>query len=1767
MRAKLLWRFLLTLSLLAGLPGLGAWTALSAPASSQPHDQYTITLDGVMDSSYVLIASDPDGDLADPGPANWVGVAWTDLTGLYVTADSSNLYVYIPSPDYSQAVSTGQFALAIETDGAVLSGGATDPWGNAIGFLFDTVDGFGYDDPFHPDYMIRGNIVGQEGSNGWTELRTWNGNWDTGAGSNWGGISSGQVGTHFALADGQGLEFAIPLADIGSPNLNDIRLHFLATQSGGGKGAYDTVPSDDQSTGWDDPTTQTQLASVPLAIDPAGDLADPGPANWNGVTWTDQTRLHAWADWDSLNLYLPMPEYDTSVSTGQIGLTIGTQPGGGSGDPWGNAISLVYTTTFQNLGVTPVVTTSTLPDYFIRGNIYGASDNGWTELRSWNGSDWNTGGGVDWGGIGNSGVGSLPGSNIAWTDGDGLRVTIPFADIAVTAGDTVHLQFFGTQSGGGKGTYDTVPADDQSTGWDDPTTQLVVASYTIPSVPEPGAAHDNNIYWDDLLHDSRDPLYRTPGGPVITETDVTLRLRAASGDLTGARVRVWNDRFDQQSFFDMTLAADDGDYEYWQVTLPGSDLPTVYWYRFIALDGTAVAYYEDDALRTGGVGQPFVESQDYSWQLTIYDENFSTPDWVKNAIFYQIFTDRFADGDSTNNTPAGTFFYNETGGTIERSNQADWNTFVCDPRGAAPGCEGTYSKNFYGGDLQGVIDKLDYLEELGITAIYFNPLFESPSNHKYDATDYSIIDDNFGDLATFQTLATEAQARGIEIILDGVFNHVSSDSIYFDRYGRYPEVGACESPTSPYRAWFFFTDVGAGNGACVASDGTPNAANYTSWFGFDSLPKLDSSNSEVRDLIYAGGPDAIGRYWLEQGADGWRLDVGGDVDPGVLVDPANTYWEEFRAALHLSNPEAYITGEEWNIAASWLLGNEWDAVMNYQFSSAVLGFWREAAFFDNDHNPGSSAGVIEPLMPSQFDERILNLAERYPAEALYAMMNLLGSHDTNRALFMLDHEAALGTDPSPLLQSDYDWSDAIQRLKGVALLQMTMPGAPTIYYGDEVGLVGPVYYDANNNTWQDDPYNRQPFPWLDETGTPFYLHLQTEVGQAELLDHYKLLTAARNDHPALRTGSYDPLLLDDPNLILAYGRKLTGAQADAAVIIANRQPIPVTQSVTLDVSGYLPVGAVLLDILTSSTYTVTAGGELTVPAVPALSGAVLVLESGDVNPLPAITDLAITNEANAEISLGWSAVAGADSYRVYRSALSGGGYTLLDTITATTYTDTGLINGQTYYYVVEPVDDDSLLTGGLSNEASGVPHYIIGWANLQWPPTINHTIAITPTENIYGQVWIDGVTAAAGATPTLWAQVGFGAPDSAPSGWTEWVTAEFNGQAGNNDEFRGQLTPEALGIYDYVYRYSTTNGRDWLYADQNGPIADPDAAAPNPGVLTVTPSADTTAPTAPLNLEVSDFGSDFIELSWEAVTGDPSLYAYDLYRSTVDGDYGAPLARISAPSTVYTDTSVTGGVTYYYAVKALDTSFNFSDFSNQVEGVAEPKVVEVTFRVAVPDYTPGVVYIAGNLPGMPQWNPGATPLTEVAEDVWEITLSLPDGAAIEYKYTRGSWETVENWGTISGLANRSASISYGEAGEQLIDNTATDWGSGPDSEKAVQLWRDPLVIASLPADGAAGVGATGSITLTWSIAMNPNATFVVMAPAGAVSGAYTLNGGTTLVFTPAQPLQYGTLFTISASGQSAQSGDVQQVPFSASFTTQGVTFYLSVMAKQSELKP
>jgi glycosidase len=1154
------------------------------------------------------------------------------------------------------------------------------------------------------------------------------------------------------------------------------------------------------------------------------------------------------------------------------------------------------------------------------------------------------------------------------------------------------------------------------------------------TVVSTGPKPDNNVEWDGLRYDSRDTLYRTPGGAVPAGTPVTIRFRTFHNDVTAVTLRVYDINVSAQSLIKMTPAATDVSCyqpgleqftcDFWAATLPNA-VPDNLWYRFIVTDGTKTVYYADNtAALDGGLGSPSDTPIDNSFALMVYTPTFTAPSWASNAVIYQIFPDRFRNGRANNDPRTGDIRYDDpviklSWGTLPEGycrNYAGATSATCpwrfdtNPPASSP-LEQPRGRDYMGGDLKGVDQQLDYLWSMGVNTIYFNPIFDSGSNHGYDTQNYYQIDPYFGTQKDWENLVKHANQLGIRIVLDGVFNHMSSDSPFFDRYHHYPTVGACEDVNSPYRAWFTFHDVAAGTGTCAGSAG-PNSATYDGWFGFDSIPVINKSLSDVQQYFLTGS-NSVSKYWLKQGAGGWRMDVMGDAS-----FPAG-YWKTFRDVVKTTKSDALIISETWQKDSTllrMLRGDRADTTMNYRLRDAVIGLLAPGSF---DSKGFADSGRV--IKPSEFAARIESIREDYPDAAYYSLMNLLDSHDTERLLWTLTPGADNRTDKE---LNAANLAAGKQRMRMASLIQFTLPGAPTVFYGDEVGVTG-----------DDDPDDRRTFPWPDLGG---------QIDQ-QLQQHYRVLAALRRVSPALTKGDLKVLLADDTSEVIAYGRK---TDYQGAVVIINRSSE--TRSGAIPVAGYLPDGTVLYTL-----YGVGSGGpgKVTVTngqlvgTIGPNSAWVLMTGLVDLKPTAAPTGLTVTNEGNQQISLSWNSVAGATSYNIYRSPVSGGGWIKVNTapINATSFTDTNLQNARTYFYVVRAVDNAGNESAA-SNEVSALPHLVIGWANLQWPPTLNHTIsAINRTDNVYGQVWIDGATNQPGATPSLRAQLGFGPAGSNPannSAWT-WVDASFNVDAGNNDEFMASLLPEATGSFDYVYRYTTTNGRDWLYADLNGPIAS-GVTPPNPGKLTVNPSGDTTPPAAPANLRVSSASPVGINLEWDAVVGDATLYGYEVLRSDASGGPYTKLGFVTGTS--YVDTSVVENTTYFYVVRSVDMSFNRSGNSNEVTATAVLRTVSVVFNVTVPattDATGRSVYIAGFLDrldgNLPQWDPGGVALTRVDATHWTITLTGKETTQIEYKYALGSWDYVEKDASCGEISNRQLTLSYGANGTQIVNDIVPNW--------------------------------------------------------------------------------------------------------------------------------
>ncbi|MGC9522146.1 MAG: alpha-amylase family glycosyl hydrolase [Anaerolineae bacterium] len=478
-----------------------------------------------------------------------------------------------------------------------------------------------------------------------------------------------------------------------------------------------------------------------------------------------------------------------------------------------------------------------------------------------------------------------------------------------------------------------------------------------------------------------------------------------------------------------------------------------------------------------------------------------TPDWVKDAIFYQIFPDRFA-----------------------RSEQ------VAKPTNLEPWDSPPTRSGFKGGDLIGILERLDYLIDLGINAIYLNPIFQSVANHRYHTHDYFQVDPILGGNAAFETFLDAAHDRGIKVVLDGVFNHASRGFLQFNHILE-------NGKHSPYVDWFIVKRF-----PLLAYDAhrTPN---YAAWWNLRELPKLNTDNPQVREFLMR-----VAEYWIRRGIDGWRLDV-----PLEIKTPG--FWKEFRERVKAINPDAYILAEIWDDAESWLQGEHFDATMNYGFNRACYGFFGDD-WLDTSVRPGGY--TVEPMEGPAFSEQIMHLLNLYDWEVTLAQYNLLSSHDEPRFLTMVDGDR--------------------RRLRLATLFQMTFPGVPSIYYGDEIGMVGGP-----------DPDCRRAFPW-DERHWDLDLH-----------EDFRRFVALRRAHPALRRGSYTELHVGKETY--AFARRW---QDETIVVVLNAGEDPA--ALEIDLRKVLSDGAphdVTLPEVWADTPIRAAGARLAL-TVPALEGRVFV---------------------------------------------------------------------------------------------------------------------------------------------------------------------------------------------------------------------------------------------------------------------------------------------------------------------------------------------------------------------------------------------------------------------------------------------------------------------------------------------------------------------------------------------------------------------------------
>jgi glycosidase len=1108
------------------------------------------------------------------------------------------------------------------------------------------------------------------------------------------------------------------------------------------------------------------------------------------------------------------------------------------------------------------------------------------------------------------------------------------------------------------------------------------------------AAIDGHINLADLQHDSRDDLYRTPVGAVPAGTTVTLRLRATAGDLSRAQILVHDTLRDTRAVLDMSVAATDRTagahgYDYWQASLETASDPTVVEYQFVARDGDAVRYLSDDAALDGGTGNLYGSAPDASWQITAYDPAFTTPAWTRGAVAYQIFPDRFFNADPANDPdpgaspgpgPAGQYAYGDVYG-----NEILPKAWDEKPEGYCRAYQGTtcaespLGRDFFGGDLAGIAAHLDELQDLGVTVLYLNPIFGAPSNHRYDTSDYMVIDPDLGTQADFDALVAGLKERGMRLILDGVFNHVSSDSPWFDRSRRFPTTGACESPTSPFRSWFTFRAPSGNEPApCAPTTATSGDTYYVGWFGFDTIPELQEIPA-VDQLIT--GDQGVVRHWLGLGMNGWRLDVMDNLSDDLL--------RQIRSATKLADPDALVLGEQWGDSSRWLLGDEADSVMNYRFRRAVIGLVNGPTA-DLD-------GSIDGLAPTQFAAQMKSVVEDYPGPAFEALLNLVDSHDTTRILWTLtpgaENEAAK-TAPDAL-------AVGLVKLRQVATLQFTWPGIADVYYGDEVGLTG-----------QDDPDDRRPYPWGNE--------------DADLRAFYRMLGQLRAGHEALRTGDLRFLLADDDADTLAFSR---ATDAEVAVTILNLADE--ARSVTVDVANLIPNGAVLRDGLGGADATV-ADGMVTVQLGPRAS-AVLLTAAGLDLQAPSRPAAPAAANAGRAVDLQWPAVDGAASYRVYRSLVAGGGFQAVADVTDPAYRDGNVRPGTPYHYAVAALDGNGNASMR-SEEVVAVPRITVDTAVMETAANLQQPVSAIAGAPVAVRVAAPGATEGQGAAVGLRVQAGFGTVGSDPggTGWT-WSELRWAKDVDGADQFSGDVRPEAPGAYAVLARLSTDGGATWSVLDREGLPGTSRAATPVR--LEAVAASDTVAPPAPGSLEVAASGPSSITLRWAPVEA-PDIYRYVVWRAEADSDDFVQVGVTG--SQTYTDEAVQPGTDYRYEVTAQDSSFNASGFSPVLTASAERRQVQVTFTVEVPGGTPpkDAIFIAGDFQG---WNPGASPMTRVDDHTWTITIAFDDAAQPQYKFTRGSWEAVEKDAGCGEIPNRTITVDFGAGGTQTVADTVAKW--------------------------------------------------------------------------------------------------------------------------------
>lgn len=544
---------------------------------------------------------------------------------------------------------------------------------------------------------------------------------------------------------------------------------------------------------------------------------------------------------------------------------------------------------------------------------------------------------------------------------------------------------------------------------------------------------------------SHDSLYKSKFGAVASGENLKLRLLLhldakvheaflvvhRDGEEINRHKLTPKDLFDDYKAYEIDISFDEG----------------LYFYKFCYTSD-----YGEFSVTKNEEGLGTVSNEGVWWQLTCYDKNYTTPEWLKGGLIYQIFPDRFKNsGKTKTNVPADRYICKD----FEKEPEYKQNNGPC-----------SLGNDYYGGDLEGICEKLPYLASLGVTCIYLNPIFEAHSNHRYNTADYFKIDSLLGDEKDLEKLCCEAEKLGISVILDGVFSHTGDDSIYFNKYGRYGGGGAYNDQNSPYFKWFKFSNW-------------PDK--YHSWWGVLTLPETIEEEPSFDE--YITGENGVIRHWMRKGVKGWRLDVADELPDSIL--------DHIRTSIKTENPDGFLLGEVWEDATNkisyghrrrYLLGKQLDSVMNYPFADAVISYV----------NGGDGKDFIKTVS---------SILENYPKESINVLMNHLGTHDTPRLLTRLGakYYPATRAEQSHFTLSIEEYNLAKAKQKLASVIQYTLPGVPSLYYGDEAGLQG-----------FGDPFCRAAYPWGKE--------------DTELLDFYKWLGALRKEHAVFKDGDFYPVV-------------------------------------------------------------------------------------------------------------------------------------------------------------------------------------------------------------------------------------------------------------------------------------------------------------------------------------------------------------------------------------------------------------------------------------------------------------------------------------------------------------------------------------------------------------------------------------------------------------------------------------------------------------------